>query len=241
MKSPDGGLVAAVYAPCEVTTRVKDVPMHIKVETEYPFRESVKASVSPQKPLQCLIQFRIPGWAHGATLRVNGKTAGTVVNPGTYAKIDRLWSPGDVVELHFPAPPRVSRWVADSVAVERGPLVFSLDLKGNWLKLRDRGPTADWQVYPGREWNYALAVTPEDAATLKVVEHPLGARPFAASEAPLQLAVPARRLNEWLSEDGVANPVPPSPVTSREAEETLMLIPYGAAKLRITAFPQLKT
>jgi hypothetical protein len=41
------------------------------------------------------------------------------------------------------------------------------------------------------------------------------------------------------AEDGVADPVPGSPVTSNEREETIKLIPYAAAKLRITAFPQL--
>jgi hypothetical protein len=32
--------------------------------------------------------------------------------------------------------------------------------------------------------------------------------------------------------------VPESPVTSDQPEETITLIPYAAAKLRITAFPQ---
>jgi hypothetical protein len=39
----------------------------------------------------------------------------------------------------------------------------------------------------------------------------------------------------------VANPLPQSPVESDQAEETITLIPYAAAKLRITAFPQCKS
>jgi hypothetical protein len=53
--------------------------------------------------------------------------------------------------------------------------------------------------------------------------------------------VKARKLNEWRAEDGVANPLPQSPIASDQPEETIMLIPYAAAKLRITAFPQSKT
>ena len=38
----------------------------------------------------------------------------------------------------------------------RGPLVFSLPIGEDWVKLRSRGMTADWQVFPSSEWNYAL-------------------------------------------------------------------------------------
>jgi hypothetical protein len=52
--------------------------------------------------------------------------------------------------------------------------------------------------------------------------------------------VRARKIAEWRAEDGVANALPQSPVASDQAEETITLIPYAAAKLRITAFPQCK-
>jgi hypothetical protein len=53
----------------------------------------------------------------------------------------------------------------------------------------------------------------------------------------VQLSVKARKLTPWRAEDGVANTVPQSPVVSDQPEETITLIPYAAAKLRITAFP----
>jgi len=51
------------------------------------------------------------------------------------------------------------------------------------------------------------------------------------------IAAKARRLPEWQIEDDSAGPLPVSPVTSKQAVETISLVPYGAAKLRITAFP----
>ena len=54
---------------------------------------------------------------------------------------------GDRVEIVFPMKPRVSRWFHDSIAVERGPLVFSYGIGENWVKLRDRGMTGQTGKY----------------------------------------------------------------------------------------------
>ena len=64
---------------------------------------------------------------------------------------------------------------------------------------------------------------------------------FTSRHAPVRLSVEAHKLNQWQAEDGAANPLPQSPVTSDQPEETITLIPYAAAKLRITAFPLCKT
>lgn len=237
MRTSEDGLAAVVYSPCEVRTRVRGVGVQIAVETDYPFRESVKVTITPEKAVRFPVSLRIPAWASGASTQVNGAPFTGEMTPGEYAKIDRLWTAGDVVELRLPMQPRVTRWFNNSIAVERGPLVFSHDLKGNWVKLRERGMTADWQVYPTRAWNYGLV----SAQKIEVVEAPVGQRPFAAEAAPVVLRVRGRQVPGWVSEDGVAKPLPISPIESAEAEELLELVPYGVAKLRITAFPELKS
>ena len=141
--------------------------------------------------------------------------------------------------LKLPMQPRVTRWFQNSIALERGPLVFSHSPGESWVKLRDRGMTADWQIFPTSGWNYGLMVDKHSAAALQVVEKDVPARPFASSDAAVQIRVPGKRLTKWRSEDGVALPLPVSPVESDEAEEDLTLIPYAAAKLRVTAFPQI--
>jgi uncharacterized protein len=61
---------------------------------------------------------------------------------------------------------------------------------------------------------------------------------FSRQSPPVTLEVRARKLPAWQADDGAANPLPLSPVAADQPEETLTLIPYAAAKLRITAFPQ---
>ena len=122
--------------------------------------------------------------------------------------------------------------------MERGPLVFSLKIGESWSQIRQSGPATDWEVYPTTPWNYALVIDPKDAAAaFSVTELPAGNQPFSQNGAPVVISAKARRLPEWQIEDDSAGPLPVSPVTSKRHVETISLVPYGAAKLRITAFP----
>jgi DUF1680 family protein len=235
------GLVAAIYAPCEVQTVLRGTPVHVIEETDYPFRGTVRLTINPVAPLSFPLQLRIPGWAAGTAITVNGKPEPAPL-PDSFARIERTWKVGDRVEMVFPMIPRVSRWFRDSIAVERGPLVFSYGIGEQWVKLRDRGMTADWQVFPTSQWNYGLSIETDSVTkSIAVSETEVGSEPFTRHHTPVQLSVKARKVNEWLAEDGAANPMPPSPVSSNQPEETITLIPYAAAKLRITAFPQIKS
>ena len=240
MLSQDDGVVATAYAPCEMSTIVRDTPVRLIEETSYPFRGVVHMVVSPASPVAFPLLLRIPAWAAGASIKVNTEVQ-PVPSPGTFARIERKWKAGDRVVIEFPLEPRVSHWFHDSVAVERGPLVFSYGIGEDWLKLRDRGMTADWQVYPTTQWNYALALdAASQAHDITAIEAEVGDRPFTAKGAPVILHVKGRKLPAWRAEDGVAAPIPLGPVASDQPEEMITLIPYAAAKLRITAFPRLK-
>lgn len=236
-----GGLAAALYAPCEVRTKVAGHDVTLRQETDYPFRDTVKITVTPSASTRFPLLLRIPAWAKSASLKVNGAPVDTAVRAGEFVRVDRTWAAGDVVELRFPMVPTLHRGFQQSVSITRGPLVFSLDPGGTWVKLRERGITADWQRFPKDSWNYALSVTEDTAAALPVRESTIGAIPFSAADPGVRIAVQGRVLNTWRSEDGVAAPVPEGPQNSAEAAQVIELIPYGAAKLRITAFPVLRT
>lgn len=240
MTSAQGAVVAAAYSPCEAQLKLQGATVHIVQETEYPFRGSIRTVVNPSKPVKFPFLLRVPGWAEGAEIAVNGRKE-NAPKAGTFARVEREWKQGDVVTITFPMQPRVVEGFNHSVSVERGPLVFSYSIGQDWLKLRDRGMTADWQVYPSSRWNYALAVDPAtQSQKMTVTEHALGDRPFAAEGTPTQLQVKAKLLPSWMANEGTAGVVPESPVESAEKEETISLIPYAAAKLRITSFPRLK-
>jgi hypothetical protein len=240
MATPDQGLAAVVYGPSEVATTVRGgVAVRIEEETGYPFRDTVSLIVRPERAATFPLALRIPAWATGAIVTVSGAPVNGV-RTGEFLRIEREWRAGDRVELRFPMAIRVSNWYNNSIAVERGPLVYSLRVGESWHKLKQTGPASDWEIYPTSPWNYGLVVDAKNpAGAFTVKERPMAHQPFNAMDAPIEIAAKARRVPQWGLVDDSPGPLPVSPVTSRRAEESVTLVPYGAAKLRITAFPYL--
>jgi hypothetical protein len=240
MATNDGGLVAAAYSPCEITTSISGMPVRLTEETNYPFEDTIRIVVNTAAPVLFPLQLRIPAWADAAKLFVNGAQQ-PPIKPGSFARLNRTWNNGDVVLLKLPLEPRVEIGFNQSISIVRGPIVFSLLIGEDWVKLRDRGMTADWQIYPTTAWNYALQVDDDGKLPSAIVHQtPITAAPFARASTPATMQVQARKLVSWRAIDGVADAVPPSPVATSQPVETVTLVPYAAAKLRITSFPLIK-
>ena len=232
MATPDDGLAAMLYAPSEVSTVVRGgVRVTITEETGYPFRDTIQLAVNPAQIATFPLVLRVPVWAEHASIRVNGVPEKDVMSL-SFHRIERTWKPGDRVEIRFPMAMQEVRGFNNAVSIQRGPLVYSLKIGEDWQKLRDKAPAADWEVRPTTPWNYAL-----DVHSLRFREKPVGPWPFTPAGAPVVAAAKARRLPEWTLDGASAAPPPVSPVKTDAPAESVTLIPYGAAKLRITVFP----
>jgi len=83
--------------------------------------------VLSSRPAELTIHFRIPAWAQGAQVFVNGMRQKGLAVPGQFAAISREWKSGDRVELELPLKMRlesIDAQHADTVALLRGPLVL---------------------------------------------------------------------------------------------------------------------
>jgi DUF1680 family protein len=240
MKTPDDGLAVVAYAPATISTELKDVRVIVKVSTEYPFEERIAMDVSTEKPVEFPIRLRVPAWAEGARLTVAGETP--VTPPaGGYHTVRRKWSGVTSLQLRMPMQIRIENRYNNAVAVHRGPLVYSLEIGTEWKQVGGTPPHATWEVHPTTSWNYALEVDrKQPGRSFTVVPGGVKGSPFGPRGTFPRLQARGRRLPGWTLENNAAAPPPESPVESQGPLETLHLIPYGAAKLRITEFPVLK-
>ena len=240
MAAADGGLTVVAYAPSEVRASLDRTVVTIEENTDYPFRGDVQFVVHSPRAKSFPLILRLPAWAASMNVRVNGTTKGVSAaeTKDHLYRLERTWRDGDMVEVSFPMQPQVSHWFHGAAVFERGPLVFSLALDARWEELKKYAEkSADWQLTPTVPWNYALELGECDA---KAREHPIGEVPFNAKQPAVTLTVRGKQLPSWTMSEGSAGPVPISPVSSAEPLKELTLVPYGAAKLRVTAFPFLR-
>jgi hypothetical protein len=241
MATEDGGLAAVSYAPCNVNAMTADgVKTKIDVETNYPFNEKIIISVNPNKKVAFPIKLRIPQWCTKPVIKVNGQKILAEQEAG-YMTIEREWSKGDRIHLHFPMEIRLEQRAQNAVGVNRGPLVFVLPLEEHWVKRGGNDMFPNMEVFPRTPWNYGIKVVENNpAASFELITIPMVRQPFYAQNAPVQLRSKGKRITEWTLEVNSAGTPPIGPVESDAADEELILVPYGSARLRVGEIPVVK-
>ncbi len=119
-----------LYVNSEASLPVPGQDVKLIQRTDYPWDGKVELTVGTAAHFA--LNLRIPAWARGASLSVNGEAQPTP-QPETYARVERDWQAGDSVTLELPMPvrrvrshPRVLE-NAGRVALLRGPLLYALE------------------------------------------------------------------------------------------------------------------
>jgi len=245
MATADGGLAVAAYGPNEVTTQIDGKKVKIIQETDYPFKEEILLRIEAERSEKFPIELRIPAWCKNPSISV-GWSKMKDIRPGSFYRIERKWKTGDKIKITFPMDPRSSYWINESVAVERGPLVYSLLIKeGEWKSTQSYldGKFHTYEITPAEAWNYALVKQGDKPEIATEVSEKMPKQPFKAADAPVKLKLKGFKtdVDGWgtFRKDfpARAKEPPQSPLKEKGELEDITLIPYGSTEIRITQFP----
>lgn len=132
----DDAVWVHLYGANVLDTRLaKGQTVKLRQETRYPWEGDIRLTIEAAPSIPLSVKLRIPGWADGARITVNGRPVRTGTEPGSYAEVRRVWRSGDVLNLHLPMEVRMIRAnplveeTRNQVAVMRGPLVYCLESK----------------------------------------------------------------------------------------------------------------
>ncbi len=118
----------------------------LTMDSSLPWEGRVRLRFDLPAPAALTLRLRLPSWASGLTLALNGDLFETFdLRPPTtldphasrFLPLPRLWNPGDALDLTFETPIRLLRArpqvrpCRGKVAVTRGPLVYCLESVDN--------------------------------------------------------------------------------------------------------------
>lgn len=240
------GIAATLYGPCSVKTTIAGQLVEILEETEYPFGDRIQFTIRAATSLEFPLSLRLPAWCSRPSVLLNGKHIEMPPAKTGFVVIRRRFAPGDVIELNLPMSTAVSQWPEKGIALELGPLAYSLPVKEDWTSsVIPHWSTAEfpvWSATPASPWNYAFAPSGGQLDREAKFEHAASSGdPWL--DPPVRLQVPATLLPDWQIEVDPKNPrrrfTPSLPLNASPARavETISLVPLGTTHLRMTVLP----
>ena len=131
----DGVLSVDHYGASRVQVDTVAGPLSLTQRTRYPWEGTFEIEIEEAPDSGYGLRMRIPDWAAGARLEINGVREAAALEPSSYRLVARRWAPGDILRLELPmqvrqlrAHPKVESR-RNHIAVKRGPVSYCLEFK----------------------------------------------------------------------------------------------------------------
>ena len=130
----DDGVYVNLFVASELNWKEKGLTL--RQTTRFPSAGETTIAIGAQTPVRAVIRLRIPEWADGASVRINGQRLEASASPGSYLAISRAWKNGDAIHLTLPMRLRIEAMPDDASAQAflYGPMVLAGDLGAGGLE-----------------------------------------------------------------------------------------------------------
>ena len=226
-------LISAVFAPSDVSTHLEDGDVRVNLVTDYPFEGKLTYHML-ESPENMIFKVRVPEWCRNYSVRVDGEEYSQYEESGHYLVFQNLGGKALTLEIEYVQEIRTSRWYRNSLSIERGPLVYALDIDEDWKITKTVRGVHDYSVHSHSDWNYAVCENPEIDG---IEENPVSERPFSKRKPPVRIYMEARKCANWTESNGNTADIPAQCQFADDQREKISLIPFGCTKLRISEFP----
>jgi|tagenome__1003787_1003787.scaffolds.fasta_scaffold20990088_13 DUF1680 family protein len=121
----DDSLYVNLYIDSELGWPEKG--LRLKQQTKFPREQGTSLLISADRPRQLAINVRVPYWAQGGSIKINGMAIPAFSSPSSYLSINRVWKTGDKIELSLPMDLHIDAMPDDETvqAAMYGPLVLA--------------------------------------------------------------------------------------------------------------------
>lgn len=221
------GVSVQLFGPMTAVVDIDGSPVTVTQETSFPFDQTVRIRIDPQKDAEFAVEVRIPGWCADPSVTVIGADGAEQTRDGDRVRIAARWFPGSFVVVDLPHSVRAVPTADGRTALAAGPLVYSMPIESMAAPHREYGDTdfADLDLvrtsaaslYPpallgSRLDEVRMELTTDDSAS-----------PWESPQAALVA---------W-----ALDPNPKEDAFEGAGVQGIRLVPFGATSLRWTAFP----
>lgn len=220
-------IINALPIPCELHSEGK----HIKLETDYPFKNSFVYTVEAENDFD--FEIRLPSFAKDISVYGKAFTGDSVC-------FNFKAGESRVIRLSFNAEPHFEQSRSGLNYAKCGSIVFALpvEYESRMLEYEENGierkfPYCDYEYIPKSRWNYGYC-----NGKLEIENREVSNIPFFSKNPPVVLKAKVKQINWGLEEkyENVCARHPQSLEPIGDTEE-INLYPYGCAKLRMTELP----
>ncbi|MBO7720965.1 MAG: glycoside hydrolase family 127 protein [Kiritimatiellae bacterium] len=231
MKDRSGALDFWLYAPHRGRAEMPGgKTVSWKMETRYPFRETVKLSIDGE----AAVRLRVPGWCRRFEVKRGGETVASA-DGGGWLDLGKVG--GGAFDIAMKADCSWRDYPRHGgVSLERGPLTYSLAIKPVAESVRG-GDFVQMKPASGSRWNFAL----DKSFSPVYRELAFDEDCFRFANASAEILVKGRRLPQWTLQDNQPAELQESPAYTEEPLEDLRFIPMCCARLHLTVLPEATT